>query len=101
MAQRIASGIKRNRQNQKRRLRNKMAKSEIKTYYKKVLKSVKENDVAKAIEFGKIYVSKLDKAVKRDILHKNTASRKKSKVDTLLNRINKNSAGKVSEEVKS
>ncbi len=90
MAERIASGIKRNRQNAKRRLRNKMAKSEIRTYLKKVLTAVKEGKESEAIELGRIYVSKLDKAVKRHILHKNTVSRNKSRVDRILSKIKKN-----------
>ncbi len=100
MANRIASGIKRNRQSVKRRLRNKMARSEIKTYLKKIITAVEEKKNAEAIELSKAYISKLDKAVKRHILHKNTVNRNKSRVNKILNKIKTESPKSETEEVK-
>ena len=60
--------------------RNRQVKSVLKTLAKKVkaLESNKESD--KAREAAVQYVSKLDKAAKRNIIHSNTASRCKASV---------------------
>ena len=70
--------IKRLRQAERRNLRNRMAKSEIKTYTKKVLQALEEGNSQSAAEFLRIAQAKLDKAAKKGILHKNTVSRRKS-----------------------
>ncbi len=73
-----ASGIKRLRQNVKRNLRNRMRKSEINTFSKRVLAAIESGDKEQANVFMKITQKKLDKAIKTNILHKNTAARRKS-----------------------
>ncbi|MGE3164348.1 MAG: 30S ribosomal protein S20 [Planctomycetota bacterium] len=69
---------KRHRQNQKRNLRNRMAKSEIKTYTKKLLSAVEQKDGTTAQNLLRLTQAKLDKAAKRGILHHNTVARRKS-----------------------
>ncbi len=73
-----ASGRKRLRQSKVRNLRNRMRKSEISTFSKRVLLAVEGGDATSAKTFLKIAQKKIDKAVKKNILHKNTAARRKS-----------------------
>ncbi len=76
---------KSDRQSEKRRLRNRMIKSKAKTLVKELIDLVNEK---KKDEAKKAYVelsSFLDKAVTKGIYHKNTASRKKSRMNVLLN----------------
>ena len=80
------TSLKRNRQNQKKHLRN----LKVKTQLKKTLKSLQELINTKNLEEAKKVISKvfsqLDKAAKKNIIHPKTASRKKSR---LMKRINK------------
>ena len=71
------SAKKRLRQNHKRNLRNRIVKSEIKTMTKKVLESVEAKDAARAQESLRLTQSKLDKTVRKGVMHKNTVSRRK------------------------
>lgn len=70
--------IKRLRQNKARNGRNREAKSAIKTFVKKVLKAIEENDATQAKEFLRITQAKLDKAAKKGVMHQNTVNRRKS-----------------------
>ncbi len=79
------SAIKRNRQNLKRRERNRMFKSMIKTFIKKTRIAVEEKDANKAKEYLSKVRSYLDKSVSKGILHRNNASRKISKLTRLVN----------------
>lgn len=85
----IKSQIKRNRTNQRRRLRNKAAKSEFKTRVKTAVRSA-EAGAETAIEDLRVAVKRIDKAAARGIIHKNQASNRKSR---LMRRINAISAG--------
>jgi small subunit ribosomal protein S20 len=73
----IKSQMKRNRQNEKRRLRNKAAKSEIKTRVKTAVRAVDEG-VETSDEDLRLAVKRLDKAAARGIIHKNQAANRKS-----------------------
>jgi small subunit ribosomal protein S20 len=73
----IKSQIKRNRQNETRRRRNKAAKSEIKTRIKNALRAVDEG-AETAGEDLRLAVKRLDKATTRGVIHKNQASNRKS-----------------------
>jgi small subunit ribosomal protein S20 len=75
---------KRVRQNEKSRIRNKSRKSEIKTLMKKVEKACAERNAETAKKLLAKVVSKLDKAEKTGIYHKNTVARKKSKLSRLV-----------------
>lgn len=76
----LKSAFKRIRQNKKRHLRNLKVKSELKALSKKLNLSLiaKKLDEAKAL--GVQLISKLEKARSKGIIHKNTASRKKSRI---------------------
>lgn len=66
------------RQNIKRNAVNKLAKSKIKNLYKEIAEAVKEQDKQKAGDKLSLYYKSLDKAVKRNIVKKNYAARKKA-----------------------
>ncbi len=74
----IKSQIKRNRQNEARRMRNKSVNSALKT-------SVKKVDTAKTAgeptdDLYRAAQSSIDTAVSKGVLHKKTAARKKSRL---------------------
>jgi small subunit ribosomal protein S20 len=71
------SAFKRMRQERKRYLVNKSIKSALKTVIKKTL--LEENEEKKAALLREA-VSKIDKAAKKGVLHKNAAARKKSRL---------------------
>ena len=79
-----AQARKRIRQNEKRRLLNKSKKSEIKTLTKRLTDFVEGREVEAARALLPKLISRLDKAVKSNLFHKNTVARKKSKVTTLV-----------------
>lgn len=72
--------VKRLRQAKVRNLRNRMAKSEIKTHTKKVLAAVSEGNTEAAEASLRIAQSKLDKAAQKGVMHKNTVSRRKAQL---------------------
>ena len=78
------SAVKRLRQSTKRQLGNKSVKTEIKTLIKKVETAP---DKAQAQSYLKRTFSLLDKAVKRNIVHLNKASRTKSRLTKLVNNL--------------
>ncbi|HET7653128.1 MAG TPA: 30S ribosomal protein S20 [Acidimicrobiales bacterium] len=84
----IRSQIKRNRQNEKRRLRNKAVRSELKTRIKTAVVTA-ESGAENSEEALRLAVKKLDKAAAKGIIHKNQAARRKSR---LMKRINAISA---------
>jgi small subunit ribosomal protein S20 len=84
----IRSQIKRNRQNEKRRLRNKAVRSELKTRIKTAVTTA-ESGAENSEEALRLAVKKLDKAAAKGIIHKNQAARRKSR---LMKRINAISA---------
>ena len=79
----IKGQIKRNRQNEKRRLRNKGIRSEINSRVKTALKNAESGETSS--EDLQEAVKKIDKAVAKGIMHKNTAARKKSRLSQKLN----------------
>ena len=68
-------------------LRNQMLKSNLKTVIKKFEVAVNNADKEKAAEALKVAVKRIDQAVAKGILKKNTASRKKSQLALKLNGI--------------
>ncbi|WP_334144703.1 30S ribosomal protein S20 [Rhabdothermincola sp.] len=85
----IKSQIKRNRQNEKRRVRNKAVRSELKTRTKTALAAASEgrDDVE---ELARLAIKKLDKAASKGVIHRNQAARRKSR---LMKKIRAASAG--------
>ena len=67
--------------------KNKANKSELKTAIKKFEAAVASGDKAAAEAAYKLAVKKVDQAVIKGILHKNTAARKKSSMTLRLNKL--------------
>ena len=80
----IKSQIKRNRTNEKARVRNKAARSEVKTRLKSAVGAAASGSET-AAEDLRLAVKRLDKAAARGIIHKNQAANRKSR---LVKRIN-------------
>lgn len=76
----IKSQIKRNRQNVSRNERNKAVRSELKTRAKQAVDAAESGDAAKAEEMLVLAQKRLDMAVTKGVLHKSTASRRKSRL---------------------
>ena len=74
------SGIRNIRRNEKSRLRNRAVKSELRTQIKKVLTAVSKKDKSGSQSALQDAYRLLDKAVAKGILHKNNASRHKSRL---------------------
>lgn len=81
----IKSQIKRNKTNEKARLRNISYKSKLRTAMKKVRLAVEAKDLEKATLALNKAVSIIDRAVIKGIIHKKTAARDKSNLQTLVN----------------
>ena len=79
------SALKRQRQNEKRRLRNKSYKSSINTFIKKTIKALEEKDADEAMVYYRKAVKKLDSAVNKGIFHRKTASRRISRLTRKIN----------------
>ena len=76
----IKSQIKRNRTNEKARLRNKAVKSSLKTHVRKFREAADSGDAAKAKELAREACQSLDKAVSKGVIHKNQAANRKSAI---------------------
>ena len=73
----IKSQIKRNRQNEKSRLRNRSVRSEINTREKAAIAAAGTDNEAEAL---RMTIKRIDKAAAKGIMHKNTAARRKSRL---------------------
>ena len=76
----IKSQIKRNRQNEKARVRNKAVKSSLKTAIRKYHEAVQTGDTAAAEALMRDASRKLDKAASKGVIHKNQAANRKSAI---------------------
>jgi len=76
----IKSQIKRNKQNEKRRLRNKSVKSALKTAVRKFHEASQTGDAENAAVLLRDASRKLDKAVSKGVIHKNQAANRKSAI---------------------
>jgi small subunit ribosomal protein S20 len=75
----IKSQIKRNRQNEKRRVRNKSVRAEMRTRSKNAITAA-ENGVEDSEELLRLAIKRIDKAAARGVIHKNTAANHKSRL---------------------
>ncbi|GGP11645.1 30S ribosomal protein S20 [Nonomuraea glycinis] len=76
----IKSQIKRNRQNEKARLRNKHVKSSLKTAVRKFREAAEQGDLEQAVTLQRVASRELDKAVSKGVIHKNQAANRKSAI---------------------
>lgn len=81
----IKSAKKRIKVINKKTLRNRMIKSQVKTAMKKVIVAVNAGDKETAAVALKNAVSAIDRAYIKGIYHKNTVARKKSTLTRLVN----------------
>jgi small subunit ribosomal protein S20 len=75
----IKSQIKRNKQNEKARLRNKAVRSELKTRVKAAETAAVEG-AENAEASARLAASRIDRAANKGVIHRNAANRKKSRL---------------------
>ena len=92
MAKKLSSAEKRHRQSEERRMRNKAAKSAVRTSVKKFVLLAQKKD--KSQEDGAVMdaalkemIKKIDTASRKGIIKKNAAARKKSRMQRYYNSI--------------
>jgi small subunit ribosomal protein S20 len=76
----IKSQIKRNRQNEKARLRNKAAKSSLKTSIRKFREAADSGDMEETGAALRAACRQLDKAASKGVIHKRQAANRKSAI---------------------
>lgn len=74
------SAQKRNRQSQKRRARNQAVRTRVKSAVKKVRESLDRGETAAAQDAFKAAARVIDQASSKGVVHRNTASRKISRL---------------------
>lgn len=87
MANNYSSAQKRHRQSEERHLRNKSVKSSVRTSVKKFVALANKKEVDEASFALKQMIKKIDTAAQKGIIKKNTAARKKSRMQRLFNTI--------------
>jgi small subunit ribosomal protein S20 len=83
------SALKRARQTEKRTVRNRSNTSRLRSALRDLRESLAKGDKQSADQVFRQTVSALDKAVQKGVLHENTASRYKSRLNTRLNAVGK------------
>jgi small subunit ribosomal protein S20 len=81
----IASQKKRNRQNEKRRIRNKSVRSELKTRIKRAETAAAAGEESE--ELLRAAIKRIDQAAAKGVMHKNAANRQKSRLTKRLARL--------------
>ena len=79
------SALKRAKQNELRRMRNKATKTRVKHIVKEVRQAVEENSAETAGQKLIQAKSVIDTASKKGVIHRNTAARKISRLSKLVN----------------
>jgi len=83
----IKSQIKRNKQNEKARQRNKAVRSELKTTVRHFRESAEGGNLEAATLAMRAASVKLDKAVSKGVIHKNQAANRKSAIAKRLGQV--------------
>jgi small subunit ribosomal protein S20 len=76
----IKSQIKRIKQNERRRQRNKSVRSSVKTAIRHFREAADSGDSAKAQDFARTAGRLLDKAASKGVIHKNQAANRKAAI---------------------
>ena len=79
------SANKRIRQNAKQRARNRSRKKQVKLDTRTFTEALTDGDIKKAGEALRSTITQIDKVAAKGTLHKNTAARKKSRLQRRLN----------------
>jgi len=85
----IKSQIKRNKQNEKRRLRNRFFRGAARKAISKARVAIDSGETPEAREAVILAVKALDKAAEKGVIHKNNAARRKSRLMKRLAALNK------------
>jgi small subunit ribosomal protein S20 len=75
-----ASALKKNRQDQKARLRNRAHASRLRTQLKKMSEAIQSGDASAATGLMSETISLVDRTAKHRVIHPNAASRTKSRL---------------------
>lgn len=81
------SVLKRARQTEKRNLRNKSVRSEVKTYIKKFTDDLKAGKKEQVEASLRLVVKKISSAASKGVFHRNTASRNISRLSKKANQV--------------
>ena len=84
----IKSQIKRNRQNEKKRLRNRVVRGTTRSVVKNAQKAIESGEVENSQSAVLSAISALDEAAQKGVLHKNNAARRKSRLMKRLAALN-------------
>jgi small subunit ribosomal protein S20 len=76
----IKSQIKRNKQNEKKRVRNRVVRGRTRTFVAKARVALEGGEKVASAAAIKVAVSELDKAAQKGVIHKNNAARRKSRL---------------------
>lgn len=79
----IASQKKRILRSERERTENRLLTSTVKTYFRRLESAVEGGDAAKIADEQKALVARIDKAIQKGAMHKNTGARKKSRAARL------------------
>jgi len=80
----IKSQIKRNRQNEKRRVANKAVRSELRTRTKSAVNAA-ETGAENSAQATSLAMKRIDKAANKGVIHRNAAARRKSRLAKRVN----------------
>ncbi len=80
----IHSQVKRNLRTERERVENLRYRSSVKTYFRRLEAAAESGDAEKAQAEYRELSSRIDRAARTGVLHKNTAARKKSRAARLL-----------------
>jgi small subunit ribosomal protein S20 len=81
------SAQKRIRSDERKRVRNMMVRSRVKTFIKKAEQSIRAGEETSA-EAVRQAIAQLDKAASKGVIHKNNAARRKSRLMAKFNKAN-------------
>lgn len=81
------SAFKRLRQSKKAAAYNAAIKTKIHKLRKRLLSAIQNGSLQKSRQILSLYYSAIDKAVKKGVIHKNTAARKKARATEKFNRL--------------
>jgi small subunit ribosomal protein S20 len=76
----IKSAIKRNKQNEKRRVNNRVFRGRARTYVAKARTGIEGGEIETAKQDTLLAIKALDKAAEKGVIHKNNAARRKSRL---------------------
>lgn len=79
------SALKRIRQTEKRRQRNRKVRTETRTYVKRARAQIEAGELEQAQQSVAQAIRALDKAAEKGVLHRNNAARRKSRLMSRLN----------------